>query len=127
MANNMELAPTLYTTFTKIQRPLIVGVVASTAWFSTLSSFIYYPILPLLANELHTTTERINLTITSYLAISGVAPSIAGDAVDMFGRRPIYLVVLTIYVLANLGLALQGSFTLLLLLRMLQSAGVSGM
>jgi len=88
---------------------------------------MYYPILPLLADELNTTAEKINLTVASYLAVAGVAPSIAGDAADMFGRRPVYLIALTTYVLANVGLALQGSFIPLLLLRMLQGAAVSGM
>jgi MFS family permease len=104
-----------------------VGLVASAGWFSTLSSFIYYPLLPVLAEDLHTSIDRINITITAYLAISGVAPSIVGDAADMFGRRPIYLVTLSIYLVANIGIALQKSFTALLLLRMLQSAGISGM
>ena len=123
----MESSPTPYSLFTKVQRWWVVGVVASAAWFSTLSSFMYYPVLPLLADELNTTAERINLTVASYLAVAGVAPSIAGDAADMFGRRPVYLIALTTYVLANVGLALQGSFIPLLLLRMLQGAAVSGM
>jgi len=123
----MESSPTPYSLFTKVQRWWVVGVVASAAWFSTLSSFMYYPILPLLADELNTTAEKINLTVASYLAVAGVAPSIAGDAADMFGRRPVYLIALTTYVLANVGLALQGSFIPLLLLRMLQGAAVSGM
>ena len=123
----MESSPTPYSLFTKVQRWWVVGVVASAAWFSTLSSFMYYPVLPLLADELNTTAEKINLTVASYLAVAGVAPSIAGDAADMFGRRPVYLIALTTYVLANVGLALQGSFIPLLLLRMLQGAAVSGM
>ncbi|PVH74176.1 chloramphenicol resistance protein, partial [Cadophora sp. DSE1049] len=44
----------------------------------------------------------------------------------MFGRRPVYLVPLSLYFCANVGIALQNSFVSLLLLRMLQSAGISG-
>jgi hypothetical protein len=42
------------------------------------------------------------------------------------GRRPVYIATLTIYFSVNIGLALQRSFPALLLLRMLQSAGISG-
>lgn len=112
--------------FSKSQRWYIVALIAGAGWFSTLSSFIYYPILSILSEDLHTSIARINFTVTAYLAISGVAPSIAGDAADMFGRRLVYMVTLSLYFCANVGIALQTSFVALLLLRMLQSAGISG-
>lgn len=121
----MASSSPLYTKFTNAQRRWIIILIASAAWFSTLSSFIYYPVIPL-ASELETPIERINLTITAYLVISGIAPSITGHASDMFGRRPLYLITLTLYLAANLGMALQTSFMALLLLRMMQSAGISG-
>ena len=119
-------AITRHTIFSKRQRWYIVALIAAAGWFSTLSSFIYYPVLSILSEDLHTSVTRINFTVTSYLAISGVAPSIAGDVADMFGRRPVYMVTLSLYFCANVGIALQKSFVALLLLRMLQSAGISG-
>lgn len=115
-----------HTIFSQSQRWYIVGLIAGAGWFSTLSSFIYYPVLSILSNDLHTSVAHINFTVTAYLAISGVAPSIVGDAADMFGRRPIYLITLSLYFCANIGIALQNDFVALLLLRMLQSAGISG-
>ncbi|KAH8701346.1 putative major facilitator superfamily transporter [Phaeosphaeriaceae sp. PMI808] len=112
--------------FSQKQRWYIVFLVAGAGWFSTLNSFVYYPVLSVLADDLHTSIARINFTVTAYLAISGVAPSIAGDAADMYGRRPVYMVTLFLYLCANIGIALQNSFVALLLLRMLQSAGISG-
>ncbi|KAF2105811.1 major facilitator superfamily domain-containing protein [Lophiotrema nucula] len=122
----MDSSTISYTTFGPTQRWWIVALVASAGWFSTLSSFIYYPVLPTLARDLHTTIDRINLTITSYMSVSGVAPAIVGDAADMFGRRPLYLFTLGMYLAANIGIALQRSFTALIILRMIQSAGISG-
>ena len=116
-----------YSIFTRKEKRYIVFLVAVAGWFSTLSSFIYYPVIALVARDMHTSITRINLTVTSYLAISGVAPALVGDAADMLGRRPLYIVTLTIYLIANIGIALQGSFVALLLLRMLQSLGISGM
>lgn len=48
-----------------------------------------------------------------------------GDFADKAGRRPAYIVCFTIYMLANLGLALQNSYPALFVLRCLQSAGSS--
>ena len=115
-----------YSIFTRNEKRYIVFLVAVAGWFSTLSSFIYYPVITLVARDMHTSIARINLTVTSYLAVSGIAPALVGDAADMLGRRPMYIVTLTIYLIANIGIALQSSFIALLLLRMLQSLGISG-
>ena len=127
--NNVSPAETptpRYSVFGLWEKRYIVGLVALAGWFSTLSSFIYYPAITLVAKDLHTSIARINLTITSYMIISAVAPTITGDAADIYGRRPLYLVTLCMYMFANVGIAVQSSFVGLLLLRMLQSAGISG-
>ena len=45
---------------------------------------------------------------------------------DKAGRRPAYFICFTIYIIANLALALQDNYVALLILRMLQAAGSSG-
>ncbi|KAI9780424.1 MAG: hypothetical protein M1839_006698 [Geoglossum umbratile] len=115
-----------YSVFTKWQKRWIVFLTVFAGWFSALSSFIFFPAITALANALHTSIEKLNLTVTSYLIFAAVAPSVVGSWADMSGRRPVYIVTLTIYVAANIGLALQGSFAALFVLRMLQSAGISG-
>ncbi|KAL8810829.1 MAG: hypothetical protein Q9223_002062 [Gallowayella weberi] len=91
------------------------------AMFSGLSSFIYYPAISPIAADIHTSVQLVNLTITSYLIVSGIVPSIVGDLADRTGRRPLYIVTFAIYFAANVGLALQESYATLFLLRMLQS------
>ena len=115
-----------YTIFSKAQKRWIVLIVAFAGMFSPLSSFIYYPAINALANGLHTSVEAINLSITSYMVVSGVVPSLLGNAADQIGRRPIYIFAFIVYFIANVGLALQNSFPALLMLRMIQSAGSSG-
>lgn len=115
-----------YSTFSRRQKNIIIGLAAFAGWFSSVSSFIYFPAIPDIAQSLHESTEKINLTVTSYLIVSGIIPSIVGNAADRFGRRPVVLIALTIYLGANIGLALQSSFALLFFFRMLQSAGISG-
>lgn len=118
---------TMYSAFTKAQKRWIVFLVAFAGWFSTLSSFIYFPAITALSKDLNTPIKMVNLTVTSYLLISAVIPSMAGKASDSSGRRPTYVLTLAVYVAANIGLALQSSFPALFVLRMIQAAGVSGM
>ncbi|KAL2670027.1 hypothetical protein Neosp_014907 [[Neocosmospora] mangrovei] len=122
----MASPPVPYTLFTKNERRWIVAMIALAGWFSTLSSFIYYPAIPVIADDLGVSIGMVDLTVTSYLIVSAIAPAVVGDAADIFGRRPLYAITLTLYVVANVGIALQRSAVALLLLRMLQSAGISG-
>ncbi len=48
-----------------------------------------------------------------------------GDVADSAGRRPAYIICFTIYILANLGLALCNSYAALFVLRCFQSTGSS--
>ncbi|KAG6362471.1 hypothetical protein INS49_010701 [Diaporthe citri] len=112
--------------FSHGQKNCIIGLAAFAGWFSSVSSFIYFPAIPAIANDLDESIERINLTVTSYLIVSGIFPSITGNEADRFGRRPVFLTALTVYLLSNTGLALQSNFGLLFFLRMVQSAGISG-
>lgn len=116
----------VYTVFRKWEKVYIVLLITLAGWFSTLSSFIYYPVLTFIARDLRTTVANVNLTVTSYMVVSGIAPAIIGDLADQAGRRPTYVIALVVYFCANIGIAVQDSFVALLLLRMLQSAGISG-
>ncbi|KAK9417382.1 putative MFS general substrate transporter [Seiridium unicorne] len=101
-------------------------MVAYAAWFSTLSSFIYYPAIQSLAKSLSVSVAQINLTVTSYMAVATLAPTLVGDAADVLGRRPVYLVTLSLYVVANTAIALSSSYPALVGLRVLQALAISG-
>ncbi len=109
----------LYSMFTRYEKWYIVFLISFAGWFSTLSSFIYYPAISQVADNLNTTVSRINLTVASYMAVSTVAPAFVGDAADVLGRRVLYLIVIAIYLAANIALAIARSFAQLLGLRML--------
>ncbi|KAI9760344.1 MAG: hypothetical protein M4579_001748 [Chaenotheca gracillima] len=115
-----------YSSFSPRQKSCISYAASFSAMFSGLSSFIYYPAITALSRSLRVSVELINLTITFYQIVSGVAPSILGDLADHTGRRPVTLFAFVIYLAANLGLAVQDSYTALALLRCLQSVAASG-
>lgn len=129
----LVLAPTLMSTdpepfsvFTPLQKRWILFLTGFAGAFSPLSSFIFFPAIVPIASSLGVTVGLLNLAITTYMVVSGIVPAILGSAADKIGRRPAYIVALCIYFTANIGLAVQNSYPALLVLRMVQSAGVSG-
>lgn len=115
-----------FSAFSKKEKLFIVIMVSLACFFSPLSGQIYYPVMPTLVRNYHLTPELINLTITTYMILQGLAPSFIGTFADTGGRRPAYIIAFAVYTAANIGLALQNSFAALLVLRCIQSAGSSG-
>ena len=56
----------------------------------------------------------------------GLGPMMIAGFSDRAGRKPAYIACFSIYMIANLALALQNNYIALLLLRMLQAGGSSG-
>ena len=115
-----------YSIFSRRQRRLLIVIASLAALFSPLTANIYYPALNTLSDDLHESLSKINLTITTYLIFQGLAPSFIGNLADETGRRPSYIICFTIYIGANIGLALLQDYPTLLVLRMVQSSGSSG-
>lgn len=116
-----------YSVFTPAEKWCIVALVSYAAWFSTLSSFIYYPAIYQLAQVFTVSVDKINLTVTSYMAVAMVAPTLVGDTADVLGRRPVYMIVLSLYIGANVAIVLANTYPALLGLRVLQALAISGM
>ena len=116
-----------YSVFTIGEKRCIVAMVSYAAWFSTLSSFIYYPAIHQLSRTFSVSIDKINLTITSYMAVATIAPTLVGDAADVLGRRPVYMIALSLYIGANIAIVLSDTFSALLGLRVLQALAISGM
>ncbi len=79
-----------YSLFTKPQKRLIVFLIAFAGMFSPLSSFIYYVAITSLSQDLDVSIELINLTITSYMVVSGITPALISDLADMTGALGVY-------------------------------------
>jgi len=117
--------PPPYSVYTLWEKRLIVLAASLSAFFSPLTAQIYLPALPTLAKEFNVTSSQINLTVTTYLIFQGITPMFIGGFADTAGRRPAYLICFVVYIAANIGLALSKSYTSVLVVRMLQSAGSS--
>ncbi|KAL2189318.1 MFS general substrate transporter [Thermothelomyces heterothallicus CBS 203.75] len=115
-----------YSVFPRATKRWIIAMAACASFVSPMTANIYFPALNPIANDLGVSVNLINLTLTTYMVFQAISPTIVGDFGDMAGRRPAFAVSFAIYILANLGLALQKHYAALLVLRMLQSAGSSG-
>ncbi|KAM3065309.1 hypothetical protein ACMFMG_004307 [Clarireedia jacksonii] len=114
-----------YTVFSKGKVRFIIAMAAFAGSISPLSATIYFPALNVLSRDLHVSSADINLTLTTYMILQGISPTLFCDLADNLGRRPVIIAGFIIYIGACVGLALQESFPLLLFLRCLQSAGTS--
>ncbi|KAG0646112.1 Itaconic acid 2-hydroxyparaconate biosynthesis cluster ITP1 [Hyphodiscus hymeniophilus] len=115
--------PIPYSIFTSRQKSLIVTTVAIAATFSGLSANIYFPAIPEIVTDLSVTPELINLTVTSYLILQGLSPSVWGSVADVHGRRVTYICTFLILLGACVGLAETKHYYQLVILRCMQSTG----
>lgn len=114
-----------YSIFSQSQKAVIVAIVSSSAFFSPFSSNIYYPAIEVIKDDMKTTINMINITITMYMVFQGISPSFWGSIADLWGRRPVFIATFLIYIAVCIGLACTQNYVTLLVLRMLQSFGSS--
>lgn len=84
----------------------------------------YMPFFPALMVSLGATQVELQQTLSAYLAAFGFMMLLHGPLSDAFGRRPVILAGLAVYLLASIGGALAGSLGFLLFCRTLQGLSV---
>src|ERR1700734_1849468 len=89
-----------------------------------LSMDMYLPSLPDIARALDAPIASTQLTISSYLIGFAVGQMIYGPLSDRFGRRPVLLAAVALYLASTLACAAAQSVDLLIAARLLQ--GISG-
>ncbi|KAI9476209.1 MAG: major facilitator superfamily domain-containing protein [Benjaminiella poitrasii] len=114
-----------YTVFTTAQLIRFLTICALTGMISPLTASIYMPALNQVQNDLQTTTEHVNLTITVYMIFQAISPTFWGTIADSYGRRPVLMSTMVVYCCACIGLALTPNYASLLVFRMLQAFGSS--
>lgn len=93
------------------------------ASLSPLSMHIYLPSLPGLAIDLQASDAQAQLTLSVYLFAVAAAQLIIGPLSDRFGRRPILLLGLVIFLAATLFCRFAGSIEALIIARGFQAIG----
>lgn len=111
--------------FSATSPPKMLTLVLLTA-LSVLSLNMFLPSLSNMARDFQTDYALVNLSIAGYLAITAVLQLIMGPLSDRYGRRPVLLAGLAIFVLASLGCALATDIWIFLGFRVVQGAIISG-
>jgi len=85
----------------------------------------YLPSFPALGRDLAATPAQLQQTLSVYFLTFAIMTLFHGTLSDSFGRRPVILASLVIYIVASIGCAAASDFGQLLLFRILQgtSAG----
>lgn len=107
----------------KHKKWMIVYMVSLGGAFSALSSNIYFPAIHTISKDLGINTTDVGFTITVYMIVQGIAPSLYGSISDSHGRRITFVIALVIYLAANVSLAFTSNLAMLVVLRGLQAAG----
>lgn len=88
---------------------------------------VFLPMLPAIARELETTPAMAQYVLTLFLAATGVAQLFIGPLADRYGRRPVLLVAMAIFVLATVICVMAESIEMLLFGRVLQASTAASM
>jgi DHA1 family bicyclomycin/chloramphenicol resistance-like MFS transporter len=94
---------------------------------AALSMNIFLPSLPNMAAYFQTDYALIQLSISLYLGVTGVLQLLIGPASDRYGRRPVVLVGIAVFLLATIGCLLATDIQTFLIFRMIQSGIATGM
>lgn len=88
-----------------------------------ISTDLYLPSLPGLAREFGVAVADVQLTLSVFLVGLAGAQLVYGPLSDRFGRRPVLLVGLAVYVLASLACLLAPTIPVLVAVRFVQAIG----
>jgi MFS transporter, DHA1 family, multidrug resistance protein len=103
-----------------------VAMVAALMAMNALSVDIMLPALGVMGDALHfATANQRQWIVTSYLVGFGGAQLIYGPLSDRFGRKPVLLFGIGLYISVSLAAALAQSFEILIAARMLQGVGAA--
>lgn len=105
------------------RRLAIVG--AAMVALGPISLALYTPAMPEIARAFSTTTAAVHLTLIAFFGGFAVAQLVCGPLSDAFGRKPVGLAFICIYLVASVGAALAPSIDTLVVARLLQGIGAA--
>lgn len=106
--------------------PPHVATLVAQASVAALAMNVFLPSLPSMAAYFQTDYAVVQLSVSLYLAVNALLQVFIGALSDRYGRRPVMLAALWVFVLATLGTLLATNVVVFLLFRMLQAAVVTG-
>ncbi len=79
------------------------------------------PSLPNIASEFHVDFALVNLSVAGFAIITALIEAIGGAISDRFGRRPIVIISLSLFIAASIGCAFSTGIEMFLFFRAMQA------
>jgi MFS transporter, DHA1 family, multidrug resistance protein len=91
--------------------------------FGPISTDMYLPSLPALVSDFGSDVPTVQLTLSVFLVAFAVSMLVYGPLSDRFGRRPVLIGAIAIYVVASVACALAPTIEALIAARAMQAVG----
>jgi DHA2 family lincomycin resistance protein-like MFS transporter len=114
-------------TKTKINAKAIIGILVFSAFLATFNETILNVALSPLMKEMNITAGTIQWLITGYMIITAVMVPVTAFLIQSFKTKELYLAAMGLLLLGTICAACSGSFSMLLISRMLQASGTGMM
>lgn len=108
-----------------LRSPFTLGLLVCFLALNALSSDVYLPALPSIAEHFDAQVAAVQLTLSVFLVGFAISHLIYGPLSDRFGRKPVLTFGLTLFVVSSIGCALSDSLQMLVVFRFLQAFGCS--
>lgn len=107
----------------RLAAAMLLSVIAACLMLQPLSTDLYLASLPHIARYFQTSPAVAQQTLSLFVAGFGVAQLVAGPVSDRFGRRPVLIGGLALYVVTTIVCAAAPSISALLAARLAQAVG----
>ncbi len=101
----------------------VAALLTTLVAFGPMSTDMYLPSLPALVADFQTDVPTVQLTLSAFLVAFAVSMLAYGPLSDRFGRRPVLVGAIAVYVVASIACALAPTIEWLIGARVLQAVG----
>ncbi|HET7627143.1 MAG TPA: MDR family MFS transporter [Bacillales bacterium] len=108
---------------TKGQRRLIAGLLLAGTFIAILNQTLMITAIPPIMHEMHITANSAQWLTTVFMLVNGVMVPVSAFLIEKFTTRRLFLSAMSIFVVGTVICAIAPTFQLLLLGRVVQSAG----
>ncbi|MGB7287796.1 MAG: MFS transporter, partial [Salaquimonas sp.] len=124
--NETQIEPRHLSRFLNRRTPPHIFTLILLAGMGALNMNLILPSLPAMTEYFKTDYAIMQLAISAYLGMTAILQLIVGPLSDRYGRRPVIIFGMAVFVLSSLAAAFATSVELFMLARLTQATVVSG-